>query len=80
MNFAGGELMADTNNLMLEHLRVIREDLSTLMSDMEDVRYRLAAVEQQVAGLRANLAHHSAIRDQFERMSPQIEKRLELSD
>jgi predicted nucleic acid-binding Zn-ribbon protein len=52
-------------NLLLEHLKAIRGDLGELRDDMSDVKYRLSSLEQQTAGLRADIAYYSARSDPF---------------
>lgn len=65
-------------DLILEHLRAIRTSQANMQGTLEDVVYRMASVEQQVAGLRADLAHYSARQDQFEQRMRRVERRLEL--
>lgn len=70
--------MADeTDNLVLEHLRAIREEVSSLRSEqrerLDSIETRLQALELQVNGLHSTNAE---FRGRFER----IERRLDLVD
>ncbi len=60
-----------TDNLVLEHLRSIRSTVERLSDDMQEVKGRLGALEQQYA----------IISNRFDRLDDRvlrIEKRLDL--
>ena len=72
--------MIDTNNVVLEHLRVIRADMGNLKEDMSAVRTEVREIKQHVA---AFLSHEilqdgdiASIKARLDR----IEKRLDLND
>ena len=46
-------------NIIIKHLQAIRATLDNHGQMLEDLRYRVSSVEQQVAGLRADFAHYS---------------------
>jgi hypothetical protein len=76
--------MTDVENLVLEHLRALRNAVTTLTRRVDDgfaqVNIRLSAVEQQLTGLTtAVYGGHSRIND-LERRVERIERRLELHD
>ncbi len=74
------------DNLVLEHLRVIRADVAAMRSDLKENTTRLGRVEVSLAGMRRDLAHEEeaaaeqglridALKDRIER----IERRLEIN-
>lgn len=76
----------NVENLMLEHLKAIRADISSIKADLKENTSRLGRVELAIAGLRRDMAHYDEgsaeqslrmdrIVDRIER----IEKRLDLS-
>ena len=74
----------NVENLVLEHLRALRNDVATLTQRVDDgfaqVHIRLSAVEQQLAGLTtAVYGSHSRI-DDLERRVQRLERRAELRD
>ncbi|PWG61447.1 hypothetical protein [Sediminicurvatus halobius] len=74
-------------NLLLEHLRVIRSDLSAMKEDLREVKQRITSVESGVAGLRRDSAQvyadtvdqHGRYDRLLERIE-RIERRLEIQD
>lgn len=74
----------DTANLILTLLRDLRSDMITrfnqIRDDIADLKHRVSSLEQQVAGLRMDLAHYSLRQDQYEERLRRIERRLELRD
>jgi uncharacterized coiled-coil protein SlyX len=76
----------DVENLILEHLRAIRGDITALRDDSREVKSRLTSLETAVAGMRRELAdlytdvvgQHSRYDRLLERIE-RLEKRLELS-
>ncbi len=74
------------DSLVLEHLRAIRADISSIKEDVREVKTRLAVLESGVAGLRRDFAdlgiaiagqdiRSDRVADRLE----QIEKRLDLA-
>jgi uncharacterized coiled-coil protein SlyX len=76
----------NVENLILEHLRAIRGDITALRDDSREVKSRLTSLETAVAGMRRELAdlytdvvgQHSRYDRLLERIE-RLEKRLELS-
>ena len=74
----------NTDNLVLEHLRALRNDVTALTRRVEDgfaqVNIRLSAVEQQLAGLTTAVYGGHSRMDDMERRIERLERRLELRD
>lgn len=70
----------ETANLILALLRKLDARMDRLEADMADLKHRLSSLEQQVAGLRMDLAHYSLRQDQHDERLRRIEHRLELRD
>jgi chromosome segregation ATPase len=75
----------NVENLILEHLRAIRADISGIKDDVREIKQRLTSLEAAVAGLRrdnANLyddmAGHHARYDRLAERVERIERRLDL--
>ncbi|MFT4243632.1 MAG: hypothetical protein QM569_15275 [Acidovorax sp.] len=77
--------MENVENLIIEHLRAIRADVSSIKDDMRDVKNRMAVLEAAIGGIKRdqgdiyteNAGHHvryDRVIDRIER----IERRLEL--
>lgn len=76
----------NVDNLMLEHLKAIRSDISTMKADLKENTTRLGRIEVAVAGLRRDIAHNEeataeqSLRiDRIAERVELIEKRLELN-
>ncbi len=80
----------NTENLILEHLRNLRNDVLTLRAEMHegfnDLKLRVSSIEEHTAGLRRDLALiHGDIAnihqrlDHHEKPLERIERRLELT-
>lgn len=72
-------------NLVLEHLRAIRNAIDALRTDMHDVKDRLSAVELGLAGVRRDIAALSetdtrlyARVDRMDDRVARIERRLDI--
>ena len=63
----------ETSNLTLRILRVMDEKLDRLIEDVHDVKLRLTAVEEALAGVNRRI-------DRTETRLDRIEKRLNLVD
>jgi len=77
---------AEINNILLEHLRVIRRDIGTIKGDAREIKQRLTSLEIAAAGLRAESGHlYGDMAEQhgrYDRLAERIErieKRLELN-
>ena len=77
----------DTANIILEHLRALRADLSVIKDDIREIKSRLTSLEAAVAGMRRDSANlfgdvveshvrHDRLVERIER----IERRLDLRD
>jgi predicted nucleic acid-binding Zn-ribbon protein len=65
--------MAETDNIVLEHLRHIRSAVDGLRDDMREVKGRLGILESQYANLSNRL-------DRVDGRIERIERRLNLAD
>jgi len=63
----------DQTNLVLEHLRHIRGKVDLLGDDMQDMKVRMTAMEEAMAGVNRRL-------DRIEERVSRIERRLELAE
>ena len=74
-------MTADTENLVLEILRQIRSDMTTMRTEMHDgfnrLDIRLGLVEQALAGM---MGVSASDRDEIRVLRQRIERRLELQD
>lgn len=76
----------NVENLILEHLRAIRGDISKLVHAVDDLRVRVGSIEEHIAGMRRDMSllhgdiaiTHKRL-DGLESRVERIEKRLELS-
>uniref|UniRef100_Q07NL8 Uncharacterized protein n=1 Tax=Rhodopseudomonas palustris (strain BisA53) TaxID=316055 RepID=Q07NL8_RHOP5 len=66
-------MVDEPDNIVLVYLRRMDEKLDRLSDDMRDVKVRITAVEEGVAGVNRRL-------DRLEVRVDRIERRLELSD
>lgn len=73
------------NNLIIEHLRVIRADIGNIKDDMREVKHRLASLETSMAGVkRENVllyettATQHASYDRLAERVERIERRLDI--
>lgn len=72
--------MTETENLVLEQLRLIRKEIADLKDGQAAIRVEISALGQQVAGLTtAVYSGHNRLAD-IERRIDRIEHRLELTD
>ena len=65
--------MAETDNVVLEHLRHIRGAVDGLRDDMREVKSRLGIIENQYASLSNRL-------DRLDGRVERIERRLDLAE
>jgi archaellum component FlaC len=71
-------MMAESNNLFLAYLPLMRAQLDRIERKLEDVVVRLGYVEQSVTGHSAQLAEIHTKHDHLEARVTRIEKRLDL--
>jgi prefoldin subunit 5 len=74
-------------NLVLEHLRAIRADLSALRADVREIKLRQNDMTRQIAALRRDqagdaesAAHVEARLDRFGERLERIERRLDIQE
>jgi chromosome segregation ATPase len=72
--------MAETDNIVLEHLRHIRGAIDGLREDMREVKQRLGILENQYANLEIQYASVSSRLDRMDGRIERIERRLNLTD
>ena len=72
----------EPENLVLRYLRRIDERVERLTHDVQELKFRLSAVEQQIAQLAASQASQYAVlsnrMDRIETRLDRIERRLDL--
>ena len=73
-------MTADTENLVLEHLRAIRATLGEHGNELAGIRLEISAMGQQLAGLTAAVYSGKSELDSLKRRVERIERRLELTD
>ncbi|MCB8878725.1 hypothetical protein ACELLULO517_00655 [Acidisoma cellulosilytica] len=73
-----------SDNLVLELLRAMRSDLTTVKEDMREVKLRLTALETAVGNLAATeMSHYAITADRVDRLTNRIERietRLDLRE
>jgi predicted nucleic acid-binding Zn-ribbon protein len=72
--------MAETDNIILEHLRHIRGAVDGLRDDMREVKQRVGALETEVAQVNVRLAEVSNRIDRIANRVDRIEQRLNLAE
>jgi tetrahydromethanopterin S-methyltransferase subunit G len=79
--------MTETENIVIAHLRHIRDRVDRIGDDVDDLKSRLSSLEHTVAGVRRDLAHmygevveQHARYDGIAKRVDRIEQRLELQD
>ena len=73
-------MTAETENLVLEHLRAIRATLGEHGERLNRIELRLSAIEQTVGSLYALSGSDRETVNSLTRRVERIERRLELSD
>ena len=72
--------MTDMNNLVLEHLRAIRADISDIKNRLTGVEVQLSAMGQQIGALTTAVYSGKSDVDDLRRRVERLEHRLELTD
>ena len=67
-------------NLILEHLRVIRADMSSMKDEMSGMRAEMLVMRQHMVGLLGSQVLHDGELATIKVRLDRIEKRLELSE
>ena len=65
--------MAIDGNIVLEHLRAMRESLDNISGDLHDLKVRTTSIDEALAGVNRRL-------DRNDERLQRIEKRLDLQD
>ena len=73
-----GVMNKETEHLVLEHLRRIRDVLDVMQSDIQDLKIRMTAVEENVGQLFVMAAAANKRMDRIDERLGRIEKRLDL--
>ena len=78
--------MENVENLMLEHLKAIRDDISVIKSDIKEHTHRLGRLEVSIFGLHRDMpmrdettAELSVRMDRMNDRIERIERRLDLA-
>lgn len=72
--------MADNDNLVLEHLRAIRSDLTSLKDGQREVRAELGSIRGYLSAMHSDIAVANTRVDNLENRIHRIEQRLDLRD
>lgn len=67
-------------NLVLEHLRALRGDMSEVKQSMRHTNERLAAIEHHMAGFYTTTLNHTDEISELRRRLERVERRLEIMD
>ena len=72
--------MTDIDNLILEHLRAIRGDVSSLKDGQREMRAEIGSIRGYLAAMHSDIATSSLRTDHLEMRVERIEQRLDLRD
>ena len=79
--------MSTVDNMIIEHLKAIRADISTIKEDAREIKTRLTSVEAGIGSLKRDSAEQysdiAAQHVRYDRLAERIEKiekRLELNN
>lgn len=73
-------MTAEIENLVLEHLRLIRSDIADLKRETSSINVQLASMGQQLGALTTAVYGGKSEIDELKRRIERVERRLELSD
>ena len=78
--------MENVDNIILEHLQIIRFDVGTIKDDVRELKTRISNLEIGQANIVQHIGHHASVAAQqnlaYDRLSDRVErleKRLELT-
>ena len=71
---------AETESLVLEHLRAIRADMGAVRDDVRDLRQRVSSVERHLANIQNDIANIQRQLGTHGDRLERIERRLGLAD
>jgi chromosome segregation ATPase len=73
----------NVDNLILEHLKALRNELQTakadIQGDLRDIKARLASLEHHQAGTYLDSTRQNSRIDELDRRVERIERRLEMT-
>lgn len=72
--------MTEPDNLVLEHLRLIRSEISDLKSEGRETRQRVAHLEHQISGIYGQYASVSERLDRIMNTLERINRRLDIAE
>ncbi len=70
----------NAENLILEHLRALRADVSYIKTDVRDLKLRMSSMENYMASFHLEIARHGSKFDEVDARIDRIERRLALRD
>jgi len=70
----------DIDNLILEHLRAMRGDITSIKEGQREVRAELGSVRGYLAAMHSDIASSAVRSDTLETRIERIENRLDLRD
>jgi hypothetical protein len=70
----------DIENLILEHLRTFRGDISSIKTDVRDIKGRLSSIETYIATMHGDQARTSTTIDNLTERVERLEQRAGLID
>jgi prefoldin subunit 5 len=68
----------EATNLVLEHLRKIRESQETMQQDIHDLKLRMSATERHVGEIQVQIGGLNGRLDRVDERLGRIERRLDL--
>jgi len=73
-------VMAEPDNIVLEHLGYIRGGVDALRDDTREVKHRVGSVERELAHVHIKVAELAERVDRVSDRLERVEKRLDLTD
>jgi hypothetical protein len=73
-------LVADADNIVLEHLRHIHRIVDETREDEREIKSRVGTLERDVAQIHVKIAEQSLRIDRFTDRVERIERRLDLAE
>lgn len=77
--------MSNVDNIIIEHLKAIRADVSEIKADISELKMRVANVESGMGSMMQHIGHQASVSaqqisyDRIVERIQKIEKRLELA-
>jgi hypothetical protein len=73
-------MSGDIDNIILEHLRLIRSDMADFRNDLRDMKARFSSMESYISTLHGDQARSGIRIDNLEERINRLEKRTGLLD